>query len=66
MGSTLGEMQFAKRRARNLFDDWNDVTGQIAKFSGYYYEIMDIIDDAAECGVQMGVGVYEKLDSESH
>jgi len=64
MGSTKGEIEFAKRRALNIFDHWNDVTGFVKKFTGYYYEIQSCIEDAVECGIQMGVGVHKKLDSE--
>lgn len=64
MGSTKGEIDFAKRRALNIFDKWNDVTGYVPKFCGYYYEIQKVIEDAVECGVQVGVGVNEPLESE--
>jgi hypothetical protein len=61
MGGTVGEIEFAKRRARNLFDEWNDVTGVIGKFSGYYYEVMACIDDAVDCGFQTALDDYKSL-----
>lgn len=64
MGSTRGEIEFAKRRAAHVFDKWNDVTGFVPKFTSYYYEIHSCIEDAVECGVQVGVGVHEPLESE--
>lgn len=64
MGSTKGEIEFAKRRAMNIFDKWNDVTGLVPKFTSYYYEIQSCVEDAVECGVQVGVGVHELLESE--
>jgi hypothetical protein len=64
MGCTKGEVDFAKRRALNLFDRWNDTTGFVKKFTSYYYEIQGCIEDAVECGVQIGVGVHELLESE--
>ena len=64
MGSTVGELENAKRRALNLFDRWNDVTGYVPKHCGYYYEMQGVIEEAVECGMQAGVGVYEPLESE--
>jgi hypothetical protein len=64
MGSTKGEIEFATRRALNLFDEWNDTTGFVAKFTSYYYEIQSCIEDAVLCGVQIGVGVHELLEGE--
>lgn len=61
---TNGEMEFAKRRALNLFDKWNDCTGFVPKFTGYYYEVQGLIEDAVECGAQAAVGVHEILESE--
>lgn len=39
---TRGETEYAIRRALNMFDDWNDVTGFVLKFSSYYYEIQGL------------------------
>jgi hypothetical protein len=64
MGMTVGKMEGAKRRAFNLFDKWNDVTGVIQKDTSYYYEIQGCIEDAVHCGVQAALNVYEKLESE--
>jgi hypothetical protein len=64
MGCSRGEIEFAKRRALNLFDKWNDCTGFVPKFTSYYYEIQACIEDAVECGVQAGVGVHEVLEAE--
>ena len=64
MGSSKGEIDFAIRRALNLFDRWNDVTGCVPKRTSYYYELQSVIEDAVHCGVQVGVGVHESLESE--
>lgn len=61
---TNGELQFAERRALNLFDQWNDVTGFVPKFSTYYYELQAVIRDAVHCGAQGATGDYKKLESE--
>jgi hypothetical protein len=58
------KLEKAKRRAMNLFDAWNDVTGLFDEDSGYYAEIQGVIEDAVECGVQAALGWYEPLESE--
>ena len=64
MGATKGELDFAKRRALNLFDKWNDITGFVVPFTSYYYELQGIIEDAVHCGAQVAIGIHELLESE--
>lgn len=64
MGTTKGELEFAKRRALTLFDKWNDCTGFVTKFTSYYYELQSCLEDAVECGAQVAVGIHEPLPSE--
>lgn len=59
-----GQLADAKRRALNILDAWNDVTGCVTKDSSWYYELQGCIEDAVECGAQSASGVYEKLESE--
>jgi hypothetical protein len=59
-----GELDNAIRRALNIFDTWNDVTGFVEKNTGYYYEIQSVIEDAVHCGAQAAAGVYKKLETE--
>jgi len=59
-----GEIDNAIRRALNLFDNWNNITGFVAKHTGYYYEIQSIIEDAVHCGVQVALKDFKKLDGE--
>lgn len=61
---TKGELDSAIRRALNIFDKWNDVTGFVPKHTGYYYELQSVIEDAVHCGAQQALGIDEKLDSE--
>lgn len=61
---TAGELEYAKRRALNRLDEWNDVAGVVTKHTGYYYEIQAVIEDAVECGAQAASGVEEPLSSE--
>lgn len=64
MSGTLGEIEYAIRRALNKFDQWNDVTGYVPKFSGYYYEIQSVIVDAVHCGFQRALDDERSLPSE--
>jgi hypothetical protein len=59
-----GELDNAIRRALNLFDKWNEVTGFAKPHCGYYYELQAVITDAVICGAQAACGVYEKLEAE--
>ena len=59
-----GQVKSAIRRALNLFDSWNDVTGFVQKHTGYYYELQGVIEDAVHCGIQEALGEFKKLDGE--
>ena len=59
-----GELDNAIRRALNIFDDWNNVTGFVQYQTGYYYELQSIIKDAVHCGAQGATKDFKKLDSE--
>lgn len=59
-----GELDNAKRRALNLFDAWNNITGFVTEHTSYYYELQGIIEDAVECGAQAALGIHQLLDSE--
>jgi hypothetical protein len=37
---------------------------KLTEFSGYYYEIQAVIEDAVHCGAQAAIGIEEKLPSE--
>lgn len=60
----VSELEYAKRRALNIFDDWLDNTGVVVRHSSYYDELCGVIEDAVHCGAQAAIGVNEKLDSE--
>jgi hypothetical protein len=65
MTGTRGEIDYAVRRALGKFDEWNDVTGFVPKFSGYYYEIQSVITDAVHCGFQRALDQEGPLPSEN-
>ena len=50
-----GQVDYAERKAMELFDRWNDVTGIFEPASGYYSEIEAVIGDAVHCGIQMAL-----------
>jgi hypothetical protein len=50
---TKGELEFAIRKALNLFDIWNDVACQFIKGDGYYYEMQSVIEDAVKLGAKI-------------
>lgn len=60
----VGELGNAKRRALNLFDAWNQVTGFVPAGTTYYAEIQGCIEDAVECGAQAATGDFRRLDGE--
>ncbi len=59
-----GELQNAKRRALNILDAWNNVTGAIATGTSWYWELQGVIEDAVDCGAQAALDVYVPLDTE--
>jgi len=59
-----GKVESAERRALNLFDKWNDVTGYVPKHCGYYYELQGVVKDAVHCGIQEALNDFKQLDGE--
>ncbi len=57
----IGQSNYAKRRALEIFDKWNDVSGFCEKFSSYYYEICAVIEDAVEIGSMVALNVPFKI-----
>jgi len=37
-----------QKSAREFLDEWNDVTGFVAKGTSYYYELISVIQDAMD------------------
>lgn len=59
-----GQLSDAKRRALNIFDNWNQVTGAIPHGCSTYYEMQSILEDAVHCGAQAATGDFKRLDGE--
>ena len=64
MSYNKGMQDYARRRAANILDRWNDTAGLVTKHTGYYWELLAVIEDAVECGAQAALGVEHKLESE--
>ena len=58
------EVDGAVRKAIDLFDDWNDVVGIFEKHSGYYCEILGVIEDAAHCGIRGALEAEDEDDDD--
>jgi len=61
---TRGELDNAVRRALNIFDQWNNVTGVFDRGDTYYYEVQAVIEDAVHCGAQGATGDFKRLEGE--
>lgn len=64
MGTTKGEVDFAIRRALNILDQWNNVSGVVTPFTSHYYELQGVIEDAVHCGIQVALGIHARLETE--
>lgn len=51
----VGQVEYAERKAMELFDQWNDVTGVFRTGSSYYSEMVGCIEDAVHIGIQMAL-----------
>jgi len=60
----VSEIEYAKRRALNIFDKWNEVTGFVVPHTSGYDELCGVIEDAVHCGAQQALETYKKLESE--
>lgn len=57
--ATMGKEDQAVRWAINNFENWHDITDVPPAHSGYYYEVLSCIEDAARIG--FGVAHGQKL-----
>jgi len=58
---TEGQKHFAQRKAIQVFEEWNDVTGFVQPFTSYYYEIIAVIEDAVEIGAMVALDIKFKI-----
>ena len=53
---TEGQLEYAQGKARELFNKWNEATGFVPEYTGYYYEIIACIDEAVDIGARVECG----------
>lgn len=51
----VGQVEYAERRAVELFNQWCDATGVFIPGIGYYNEMVGCIEDAVHIGIQMAL-----------
>ncbi len=61
---THGQMKDAERKALNVLDKWNDVSGAVDKNSSWYYELQAVVEDAVHIGVQMALTGEVRYDDD--
>ena len=54
------QLERAQRTAKSVFDIWNAGVGLFLKDSGYYYEILSLLDDAVQIGYERAIGLSHK------
>jgi len=52
-----GQLEYATRTALTQFDEWNETTGFVTKFTGYHSEITSIIEAAVKIGALVALEI---------
>lgn len=58
-----GQVDDAERKALNVLEEWNEVTGALDVNGSWYRECQSVIEDAVHIGIQMalyGMVNYDK------
>lgn len=61
---TKGQVDDAVRKALNIFDEWNDVTGALDVNGSWYREAQSCIEDAVHIGIQMAINGKVEYDKD--
>ena len=56
------QTEYAVRKAYENLDKWNEITGFVKINSGYYCELLSIIEDSIHIGIQMALKGKIKYD----
>lgn len=51
----IGQVEYAERKALEVFDKWNEVANIVEPGTGSYAEIKSVIEDAVHVGLQMAL-----------
>jgi hypothetical protein len=60
----ISQINYAIRKAHESFDRWNDCTGLITKFCGYYEEALAEIETAVRIGARVALGLKIRFDED--
>jgi hypothetical protein len=60
----ISQINYAIRKAHESFDRWNDCTGLITKFCGYYSEALAEIETAVRIGARVALGLKIRFDED--
>lgn len=55
-----GTVSDAERKALNVLEEWNDVTGALDVNGSWYRECQSVVEDAVHIGIQMAL--YGKVE----
>lgn len=50
-----GQVDDAERKALNVLEQWNEVTGALDVNGGWYRECQSVVEDAVHIGIQMAL-----------
>ena len=64
MSIKKGQRDYAIRRALDVFDEWLDITGIIPRFSGYYYGMCGVIENAVDIGMLVTLNMPFELNED--
>lgn len=52
---TAGQVADAERKALNVLEEWNEVTGALDAKGSWYRECQSVVEDAVHIGIQMAL-----------
>lgn len=58
---TKGQVNDAERKALNVLEEWNDITGALDVNGSWYRECQSVVEDAVHIGIQMALYGKVKL-----
>lgn len=59
---TNAQVNYAERKALQLFESWNNISGHFEKNSSSYSEIVKCILDSVHCGILIAIGNKIKIE----
>lgn len=59
-----GQVADAERKALNILEEWNEITGALDVNSSWYRECQSVVQDALHIGIQMALYGKVKYDED--